>query len=91
MRALLHDERGQVHLEEVPPPGELPAGFARVRVVCTMISPGTGTGNLLRLLQLGLVRMEPLITHTYPVERAAEAFEQIIRNPDQTLGVVLEW
>ena len=45
----------------------------------------------LRLLELGLVQIEPLITHTFPVERASEAFDQIIDHPEQTIGVVLDW
>jgi len=45
----------------------------------------------LRLLDLGLVQVEPLITHTVPVERAAEAFDRIIDHPEETVGVVLDW
>jgi NADPH2:quinone reductase len=63
---------------------DYPIGYARW-------TEGRNMRAYLRLLELGAVRVEPLITHTFPVERAAEAFDRIIDRPDETVGVVLDW
>ena len=49
MRAVVFDEAGRILLDDLPPPGDLPAGFVRVKVSHSMISPGTETGNLIEL------------------------------------------
>jgi len=43
------------------------------------------------LVSDGRIVVEPLITHRYPVERAEEAYTQLIEHPEETLGVVLEF
>lgn len=54
----------------------------------------TAKTNLEAFLELqatGRVRTAPLLTHTFPVERAGEAADLLIENPDETLGVVLTY
>jgi threonine dehydrogenase-like Zn-dependent dehydrogenase len=54
----------------------------------------TAKSNLEALLHLqaaGRVRVGPLLTHQFPVERAAEAADLLIDHPDQALGVVLTY
>lgn len=46
---------------------------------------------LLHLQATGRLRVEPLLTHRFPVERAGEAADLLIDHPDQALGVVLEY
>ncbi len=43
------------------------------------------------LVSEGRLTAEPLITHRFPVERADDAYTQLIDHPEETLGVVLEW
>lgn len=43
------------------------------------------------LVSEGRLQVAPLITHRYPVERADEAYTQLIEHPEETLGVVLEF
>jgi threonine dehydrogenase-like Zn-dependent dehydrogenase len=45
----------------------------------------------IELLTTGRMRVDPLITHRYPAERAAEAFALLDEHLDQALGVLLEW
>jgi threonine dehydrogenase-like Zn-dependent dehydrogenase len=54
----------------------------------------TARSNLEALLHLqatGRVRAAPLLTHRFPVDRAAEAADLLIDHPDQALGVVLTY
>jgi threonine dehydrogenase-like Zn-dependent dehydrogenase len=54
----------------------------------------TAHSNLEALLQLqatGRVRAAPLLTHRFPVDRAAEAADLLIEHPEQALGVVLTY
>jgi len=46
--------------------------------------------EILRLIEEKKLNVQSLITHTYPLDEAAEACEQLIQHPDQALGVVLE-
>lgn len=46
--------------------------------------------EILRLIEEKKLNVRSLITHTYPLNEAAEACEQLIQHPDQALGVVLE-
>jgi 3-hydroxyethyl bacteriochlorophyllide a dehydrogenase len=57
-----------------------PAGWTRERVSAT-----------LELLAAGELSTEPLITHRFPAQRAAEAYELVLRRPEPVLGVVLDW
>ncbi|HEV8635551.1 MAG TPA: zinc-binding dehydrogenase [Chloroflexota bacterium] len=43
------------------------------------------------LLATGQIRVDPLITHRFPAERAPEAFGLLDQHLDQALGVLLEW
>lgn len=43
------------------------------------------------LIASGVLQTEPLITHRFPVERAAEAYELILERREPFLGIVLDW
>ncbi len=45
----------------------------------------------LALIASGHLQTEPLITHRFPVEQAAEAWKLILERTDPVLGVVLTW
>jgi len=47
--------------------------------------------DTLQLLAAGWLDAGSLVTHQYPVERAEEAWQQIVSNRDETLGVILTW
>ena len=51
----------------------------------------TNLETLLDLQARGRVQVAPLITHRFPVERAAEAADLLIEHPDQALGVALTY
>jgi len=51
----------------------------------------TNLEALLHLQATGRVRVGPLLTHRFPVDRAAEAADLLIEHPDQAIGVVLEY
>ncbi|OYT68261.1 MAG: hypothetical protein CFK48_12140, partial [Armatimonadetes bacterium CP1_7O] len=48
--------------------------------------------EFLRLLAEGKVQVEPLITHRYPIDRAAEAYE-LLASPEggKILGALIEY
>jgi threonine dehydrogenase-like Zn-dependent dehydrogenase len=45
----------------------------------------------LRMVAHGTVKVKPLITHRFPVARAAEAIEILLDDPERALGVVLAY
>jgi predicted dehydrogenase/threonine dehydrogenase-like Zn-dependent dehydrogenase len=45
----------------------------------------------LQLVQSGRVRTDELTTHRFPIERAAEAYDLILKNTEPYLGVTLEY
>jgi len=47
--------------------------------------------DTLALIASGVLDMEGLVTHTFPVERAADAWKLIIDRTETVLGVVLKW
>ena len=47
--------------------------------------------EFLRMIAAKKVQVEPLISHEYTVEQAAEAYQMIMENPDQTLAVLLKY
>jgi predicted dehydrogenase/threonine dehydrogenase-like Zn-dependent dehydrogenase len=47
--------------------------------------------EFLRLVGEGSVRLEPLITHRFPLERAPEAYQKILDPASGTLAVLLEY
>jgi threonine dehydrogenase-like Zn-dependent dehydrogenase len=52
---------------------------------------GRNLKEFIRLISDKRVRVDDLISHEYPVERAAEAYEQILNHPNETLGVALRY
>lgn len=40
-------------------------------------------------IDAGKLKVRPLITHRYPLDRVAEAYELLIENPGEALGVIL--
>jgi len=59
-----------------PAPGR---AWGRIRVYRTMA----------RELSAGKLKIDGLLTHTFPYERAAEAFDLVHRHPDQTIKVAM--
>jgi 2-desacetyl-2-hydroxyethyl bacteriochlorophyllide A dehydrogenase len=57
-----------------------PSGWTRPRMDAT-----------LALVGQGILQTAPLITHYFPVARAAEAFELILGRREPFLGVILDW
>lgn len=47
--------------------------------------------EFLRLVALGQVQLQPLITHQFPLEQAAKAYETILDPSSNTLAVLLEY
>jgi predicted dehydrogenase len=47
--------------------------------------------EFLELLALGRVRLDRIITHRFPFDRALEAYEMILEHKEPFLGVVLEY
>jgi len=43
------------------------------------------------LVAAGRIRLKELITHRFPFERAAEAYELVHERPEETLRVVLTY
>lgn len=52
---------------------------------------GRNLHEFIRLLSEKRVRVDDLISHEFPVERAADAFEQVLTRPEETLGVLLKY
>jgi len=52
---------------------------------------GRNLAEFIRLLSEKRVRVDDLISHEFPVERAAEAYDQILDRPQETLGVLLKF
>ena len=47
--------------------------------------------EFLRLVGAGRVQVRPLVTHTFPMERAAEAYDTIMRPGSNSLAVLLQY
>jgi threonine dehydrogenase-like Zn-dependent dehydrogenase len=74
----------------------------RIEIVCSQIS-GVNRSldhrwdesrlqqTFMRLAADGRVRVQPLVSHTFPVERAAEAFALLDERPEETVQVVLDF
>jgi 2-desacetyl-2-hydroxyethyl bacteriochlorophyllide A dehydrogenase len=45
----------------------------------------------LGLLADGTLRLEPLVTHRRPASEAVQVYERIVTNPEDQLGVLLDW
>jgi len=44
---------------------------------------------IIRLISEGQLQVKPLITHRFPLSKAAEACEELIQHPERSLGVIL--
>lgn len=60
---------------------------AKVAFPCGYEEPET----VLPLLARRKVRINPLITHRFPVSRAREAYDLLLKQPDEVLGIVIDW
>ncbi|MDQ3998072.1 MAG: bi-domain-containing oxidoreductase [Gemmatimonadota bacterium] len=47
--------------------------------------------EFLRLVELGRLQLDPLITHRYPLEDAAQAYQTIMAPGSQSMGVLLRY
>lgn len=52
---------------------------------------GPRMDQTLRLIAAGYLQTLPLITHRFPVDRAAEAWDLILSKREPVLGVILDW
>jgi 2-desacetyl-2-hydroxyethyl bacteriochlorophyllide A dehydrogenase len=52
---------------------------------------GPRMDQTLHLIAAGYLQTLPLITHRFPVDRAAEAWELILSKREPVLGVILDW
>ena len=50
-----------------------------------------GSDRALQLMAEGKIRAEEMITHRFPFEKAAEAFDLLYNRLGETMGVVLVW
>ncbi len=46
---------------------------------------------LLHFVRLGIIRMEPLISHRVPIDDALAVYETLRDRPADLLGVVFDW
>lgn len=62
---------------------------------CTLHSPSGWQSKrmdeTLALIAAGHLQVEPLITHTFPAEEAAQAWKLIVEKDPSVLGVLLKW
>jgi threonine dehydrogenase-like Zn-dependent dehydrogenase len=58
---------------------------------CARWTEGRNLREFIRLLSEKRIGVEDLITHEFPVEQAADAYEQILDRPQETLGVLLKY
>lgn len=52
---------------------------------------GRNLKEFVRLVSEERVRVDDLITHEFPVERADDAYQQVLDRPEETLGVLLKY
>lgn len=46
---------------------------------------------LVEFVKRGMIRIEPIITHKEPIERALEVYASLRDNPSRFLGVIFDW
>jgi len=51
----------------------------------------TLTRFVLRLIQQGALKIDPLITHKLPYDQAKRGYDMLMNRQDQALGVLLDW
>jgi 2-desacetyl-2-hydroxyethyl bacteriochlorophyllide A dehydrogenase len=49
------------------------------------------TEQMLKLIDTGALRIDPLITHVITADQAREGYELLLNQKDQTLGVLFRW
>ncbi len=52
---------------------------------------GRNLHEFIRLLSEKRIRVDDLVSHEFPVEQAADAYEQVLARPEETLGVLLKY
>lgn len=52
---------------------------------------GRNVAEFIRLLAAGRLRLLPLISHVYPFDQIAEAYDTCLNEPQSTLGVLIEY
>jgi len=44
-----------------------------------------------RLIETGLMKLKPLVTHAVPAKQAPEIYRMVLEKPDEFLGIVFHW
>ena len=96
MAAGLLKRGGQLVLNGYYPPGESALDWHWFRrKELTMYFPDSRTRERLEatlgLIERGHVKVEELVTHQFPVSRAAEAYELLLDPAAESLGMVIDW
>ena len=74
----------------------------RINLVCSQISGVAAETSyrwnrirlnqtIMRLQVEEILSLKPLITHTFPFDRAVDAFDTIVQKPAETLQVVIDF
>jgi L-iditol 2-dehydrogenase len=63
--------------------------FRDIKIVTSYSCGPTDTKEALRLIDAGIVRAEKLVTHRFPIERTAEAFDLTSRAGDSIKSVIV--
>ncbi len=77
-----------------PPDSRLDWHWLRTKEL-TVHCPNSRTrerlASALRLIEEGALRVEELVTHTYPLERAPEAYARLLGSDADFLGLLIDW
>jgi len=52
---------------------------------------GDAVARCMRWMKEGLLRLQPLITHRFRPEQAAEAYDLVLNRPQETMGIIFNW
>lgn len=52
---------------------------------------GKAVAQVMRWMSQGVIQGEPLISHRFPIDRAAEAYKLVVDEPNKILGIVFDW
>jgi len=96
MAAGLLKRGGQLVLNGYYPPGESTLDWHWFRrKELTLYFPDSRTRErleaTLRLIESGHVKVEEMVTHEFPVSRAAEAYDLLLDPTAESLGIVIDW
>ena len=47
--------------------------------------------TIVPLLNRHRVKIRPLITHRFPIQHAREAYDLVLNQPDEAVGVLIDW